>query len=84
VARSAWWAGNAIHHTDVGGIDEGSFCVKPALLLIRGLDDPSNPPDYEQELHEAVPGSRYIRLRNAGHFPVAERPESASPPAPVR
>lgn len=21
------WAGNVIHHTDVGGIDEGSFCV---------------------------------------------------------
>jgi 3-oxoadipate enol-lactonase len=49
-----------------------------ALLLIRGADDPTHPPDYEQELHEAVPGSRYIRLPGAGHFPATERPEEVN------
>jgi pimeloyl-ACP methyl ester carboxylesterase len=49
--------------------------LKPKLLLIRGLDDPNSPPEYEVEIHRAVPGSRYLKLRQAGHFPMAERPE---------
>ena len=48
--------------------------LKPPLLLIRGLDDPSAPEAYEQEIHQAVPGSQYITLRQAGHFPMAEQP----------
>jgi pimeloyl-ACP methyl ester carboxylesterase len=44
------------------------------LLLIRGVDDPGQPPEYELEIHQAVPGSRYLKLDNAGHFPMAERP----------
>jgi len=48
--------------------------LKPKLLLLRGMDDPGNPPDYEQEIHEAVPGSRYVRLSGAGHFPPTEKP----------
>jgi pimeloyl-ACP methyl ester carboxylesterase len=59
-------------------VRERIHTLKPALLLIRGVDDPSNPPDYEQEIHEAVPGSRSIRLPNAGHFPVTERPEEVN------
>lgn len=47
----------------------------PPLLLIRGMDDPLAPEEYERDLHEAVPGSQYIPLRQAGHFPMAERPE---------
>jgi pimeloyl-ACP methyl ester carboxylesterase len=47
----------------------------PPLLLIRGMDDPLAPEEYERELHEAVPGSQYLPLRQAGHFPMAERPE---------
>ena len=48
--------------------------LKPKLLLLRGIDDPGNPPDYEQEIHDAVPGSRYVRLSGAGHFPPTEKP----------
>jgi 3-oxoadipate enol-lactonase len=48
--------------------------LQPPLLLIRGLDDPSAPEEYEQEIHQAVPGSQYITLRAAGHFPMAEQP----------
>ena len=44
------------------------------LVLIRGTDDPQQPPEYEREIHEAVAGSRYVKLEHAGHFPMAERP----------
>ena len=30
------------------------------------------------ELHEAVPGSKYLKLDRAGHFPMAERPEDVN------
>jgi pimeloyl-ACP methyl ester carboxylesterase len=49
--------------------------LKPKLLLLRGLKDPGNPPEYEKEIHEAVPGSRYVKLADAGHFPPTEVPE---------
>jgi 3-oxoadipate enol-lactonase len=49
--------------------------LKPPLLLIRGADDPASPPEYEMEIHRAVPGSQYLKLSHAGHFPMAEKPE---------
>jgi pimeloyl-ACP methyl ester carboxylesterase len=52
--------------------------LKPKLLLIRGIDDPGNPPDYQKEIHEAVPGSRYVRLSGAGHFPATEKPDEVN------
>ena len=48
---------------------------KVPLTLVRGLDDPGKPLEYELEIHEAVPGSKYIKLEQAGHFPMAERPD---------
>lgn len=48
--------------------------LKPKLLLLRGIDDPNNPPEYEKEIHEAVPGSKYVKLSGAGHFPPTEKP----------
>ena len=52
--------------------------LKPKLVLVRGLDDPGHPPEYELEIHKAVPGSRYITLQGAGHFPMAERPNEVN------
>ena len=48
--------------------------LQAPLLLIRGVDDPGAPPEYELEIHQAVPGSRYLKLSQAGHFPAAEQP----------
>jgi len=48
--------------------------LKPKLLLLRGLDDHGNPPKYEAAINAAVPGSRYIELDDAGHFPATEIP----------
>ena len=53
--------------------------LQPKLLLLRGLRDHGNPPNYEKEIHEQVPGSQYIELENAGHFPVTEDPEHVNP-----
>ena len=52
--------------------------LKPKLLLLRGLEDPSNPPKYEKEIHEAVPGSRYVEFSGAGHFPPMELPDKVN------
>ena len=48
------------------------------LTLVRGVDDPMQPDEYELEIHEAVPGSRYIKLEQAGHFPHCERPDDVN------
>ena len=48
--------------------------LKPPLLLIRGVDDPAKTPEYELEIHQAVPASLYLKLKGCGHFPFAERP----------
>ena len=50
----------------------------PPLLLIRGVDDPLVLEEYEREIHEAVPGSQYLTLREAGHFPMAEQPAAVN------
>ena len=42
------------------------------------LDDPLAPEEYEREMHEAVPGSQYLTLREAGHFPMAEQPAAVN------
>jgi pimeloyl-ACP methyl ester carboxylesterase len=52
--------------------------LTPPLLLIRGVDDPLAPEEYEREIHETVPGSRYLTLREAGHFPMAEQPAAVN------
>jgi pimeloyl-ACP methyl ester carboxylesterase len=49
--------------------------LKTPLVLVRGLDDPGKPAEYELEIHEAVTGSKYVKLEQAGHFPMAERPD---------
>ena len=52
--------------------------LKPKLLLLRGLQDHGNPPEYEKEIHEAVPGSKYVKLPDAGHFPPTEIPQQVN------
>jgi pimeloyl-ACP methyl ester carboxylesterase len=52
--------------------------LKPRLLILRGVDDPTNPPEYEKEIHDAVPGSRYVKLSGAGHFPPTEIPDTVN------
>jgi pimeloyl-ACP methyl ester carboxylesterase len=62
----------ALDHFDVR---KRIHTLKPPLLLIRGIDDPNSSPEYELEIHKAVPGSQYLKIKNAGHFPFAEKPD---------
>ena len=52
--------------------------LKAPLTLVRGVDDPMQPAEYELEIHEAVPSSRYVKLERAGHFPHCERPDDVN------
>ena len=49
--------------------------LKTPLLLIQGVDDPLATGDYEEEIHRAVPGSKLIKMKDAGHFPMVEKPD---------
>jgi pimeloyl-ACP methyl ester carboxylesterase len=48
--------------------------LQPPLLLIQGVDDPLATGEYEAEIHRAVPGSEFIQMKDAGHFPMVEKP----------
>jgi 3-oxoadipate enol-lactonase len=63
---------------DAFDVRERIGTLQPKLLLLRGLQDHGNPPEYEKAIHEAVPGSKYVRLEGAGHFPVTEVPDKVN------
>ena len=70
-------------HRDLVTIDQFDVrdrihTLNPPLLLIRGVDDPGHPPEYELDIHLAVAGSKYLKLEQAGHFPMVERPETVN------
>lgn len=48
--------------------------LRAPLLLIQGVDDPLATGDYEAEIQRAVPGSKLIQMKGAGHFPMVEQP----------
>lgn len=60
---------------DVYDVRDRIGSLKPRLLLLRGMEDPGSPPEYEKEMHEAVAGSQYVKLDGVGHFPCTEAPE---------
>ena len=63
-----------LDHFDVR---ERIHTLKPPLL-IRGADDPNLSPEYQLEIHQAIPGSQYLKLKNTGHFRLAEKPEEVN------
>lgn len=52
--------------------------LQAPLLLIQGVDDPLATDDYEAEIHRAVPGSKLIKMTQAGHFPMVEKPDQVN------
>ena len=52
--------------------------LKMPLLLIQGVDDPLATGEYETEIQRSVPGSRLIKMKDAGHFPMVEKPDEVN------
>ena len=72
--------GPVAQHRDLVVIDrfdvrDRIHSLKTPLLLIQGVDDPLATGDYEEEIHRAVPGSKLIKMKDAGHFPMVEKPD---------
>ncbi len=72
--------GPSAQHSDLVVIDrfdvrDRIHSLKAPLLLIQGVDDPLATGNYEEEIHRAVPGSKLIKMKEAGHFPMVEKPD---------
>lgn len=48
--------------------------IKTATLILHG-DSDSLPLEIAQKLHQHIPGSRLVVIKNCGHFPYIEAPE---------
>ncbi len=75
--------GPVAQHRDLVVIDrfdvrDRIHTLRVPLLLIQGVDDPLATGDYEEEIHRAVPGSKLIKMTEAGHFPMVEKPEEVN------
>ncbi len=75
--------GPLAQHSDLVVIDrfdvrDRIHTLQTPLLLIQGVDDPLATGDYEAEIHRAVPGSKLIRMKDAGHFPMVEKPAAVN------
>ena len=64
-----------IDHFDVR---DRIHALEVPLLLIQGIDDPLATGDYEAEIHRAVAGSSLIQMKDAGHFPMVEKPDEVN------
>ena len=72
--------GPVAQHRDLVVIDrfdvrDRIHTLQTPLLLIQGVDDPLATGEYEEEIHRAVPGSKLIKMTDAGHFPMVEKPD---------
>jgi pimeloyl-ACP methyl ester carboxylesterase len=45
---------------------------------MMALTGQSSAEEYAREIHETAPGSQYLALREAGHFPMAEQPATVN------
>ena len=54
-----------------GGIDTNQV----AVYLLTGEYDWSATPEMTEELHAAIPGSKYTKMAGIGHFPMTENPD---------
>jgi len=49
--------------------------INTDILIINGIYDTNNPPNYAEELHRLLPNSKLILIDKAGHFPWIENSE---------
>lgn len=54
-------------------LNNGLRSLKVPALILHGDVDPI-PPSTAQAIHDNIPGSKYILMKNCGHFPYVEDP----------
>lgn len=54
-------------------LHKGLKALKVSTLILHGDSDPI-PPSTAQDIHENIPGSKYVLMKNCGHFPYVEDP----------
>ena len=54
-------------------LNKDSKALKVSTLILHGDADPI-PPNTAQDIHEHISGSKYVLMKNCGHFPYVEDP----------
>lgn len=66
------YAGSAAALRDARAAQVAGRITCPTTVLV-GDRDIATPPDLAKEVQAAIPGSRYVEIREAGHLPTLER-----------
>lgn len=56
-------------------LNNGLRSLKVPALILHGDVDPI-PPSTAQAIHDNIPGSKYVLMKNCGHFPYVEDPNT--------
>jgi 3-oxoadipate enol-lactonase len=47
---------------------EAIRAIRTPTLIVAGADDPATPPEVMRDLHERIPGSRFVEISEAAHL----------------
>ena len=47
---------------------EAIRAIRTPTLIVAGADDPATPPEVMRDLHERIPGSRFVQIPQAAHL----------------
>lgn len=65
----------ALHNFD---LFPGMAGIKAKTLVVAGQYDGINPPEYGKKVADAIPGARYVEIKDAAHMMMLEKPEELS------
>lgn len=52
--------------------------ITAPTLVIASDDDRNHPPAEQEQIHRAIPGSRFAIIERCGHTPIVERPDEVA------
>ncbi|NKE47915.1 alpha/beta fold hydrolase [Roseomonas frigidaquae] len=71
------YAGSAAALRDARAAQVAGHIDCPTTVMV-GDRDIATPPEMAREVQDAIPGSRYVEISEAGHLPTLERPAQAT------
>ncbi|MEO9615846.1 MAG: alpha/beta fold hydrolase [Nitratireductor sp.] len=63
---------------DRQGLGETIAAIKTPTLILVGEEDVATPPERSEIMHRLIPGSKLVRIPNAGHSSTIEAPEAVN------